>query len=211
MAKKTASATPVNADDLIAQLAAVSKKNAAKKKTDVPSVDLPELNEHIDTWMEARTAMKDAEIEMGKAEKEILPKVEDARQDLSRQHSEFETSVRLNDRVLVTCAARYSAIDLDEFEGLKKLFGDRAADFFKAKWSLEPTESAMGDMTVLQRLLKAFGPDFQKLFNMKRSLTVTEEFHKARVMDPAVKPLADKLIENGVLRPQKLTMKPSPL
>lgn len=187
---------------------AAQKTDAKPSKSKTPVVELPNHKAAIDAWLKAHADEKDAKARMATAEQDFLGDAEDARVGECRRDGKFHTSVKLNGQVTVSVQNRYSPIDPKEYGELEKAFGNKAEDFFKSKTEISLTDAALNDETLLQKLIAAVGEDkVATYFNVKQFVQPTELFHETRALNAEVGEKAKKLIDEGIIRPFKASVK----
>lgn len=202
-APKKASKTDLN--DLLAAIGNSQPKKPTK--SGVVNTESTDLDPKIDSWLDGRRMVKEGETKMSVAELSILPKAEKLRVEQSLRDGELHSSIKINEKITITAANRYSAVASENFALLKKEFGDRTGDYFLTQVDLSLTAEALADAEVIKKLLKTFGSDFTKYFNLKNSFKPTENFHRDRVLNAEVRGKADVLIAEGVIKPAKSSIK----
>lgn len=196
----------INVNSILSKAAA--KNEAKPSKTKTPTVELPKHAAAIDSWLKAHSDKKDAEARMATAEVGFLSDVEVARLAECRRDGKYYSSVKVNDKITISTQNRYSPIDSKDHEMLEEVFGAKTGDYFKPKTEISLTEAALNDETILQKLIIAVGEDkFATYFKVDQHIQPTETFHEARATNTEVGEKAQKLIESGVVRPYKNSVK----
>jgi len=201
------SATMTAPMDLLKQMAGASKKPAAKRKQDKPEVNDPALDQQIDTWTEARREAARHKSLADTAEAQILAAALPAYREACRQAGRHEASAKVNGRLLMTAANRYSAIPQDQEAELQATFGDDFDRYFKSSMRIALTDEAAADEAFLARLIEALGDEFARRFVVTRTLTPTEALHLDMVMRPEVEERARPFVESEVIKPAKPSLK----
>lgn len=184
--------------------------DAKKDKNKTPHVTSPALQGAINDWIEADADVKDAQARKETAELAILPQAEVSRVEECRREGKFHSSIKLGGErtVLVVVQNKYSKIDSANRAALEEAFGDKTDDFFKSKMEIELTDAALSDETILQKLISAVGEaNLQKYFKVEQFITPSETLHEARVSDPEIATKAKTLIDAGILKPYKASVK----
>lgn len=194
-------------NDLLGALSGAAPKTA--KKSGTPEVHNEELDAKIETWLAGRRKKKEGESMMAGAEVELLPAAEGLRIGQCHTDAEFHSSVNINGRLMATTMNKYSKVPMEAYDRLKATFGERVNDYFKPEVSLEMTPDALADEKVVKTLIEVFKGDFLRYFKLDRHLKPTEAFHKDRIMSQATKEKADELLQEGLIKPAKLTLKPA--
>ena len=89
-----------------------------------------------------------------------------------------------------------------------EVFGDQTETYFQEKTSITLTEAALSDETILQKLIAAVGQDkFPLYFDVKQHVAPTEALHQGRATNPELAEKAQKLMDDGVLKPYKAAVK----
>jgi len=193
-------------NDLLSK-AAQSSVKPSKSKT--PIVNLPEADKAITKWLKANADLKDAEARKADAESEILPLAEEARVAECRRDGKFYSSVKVDDKILISTQNRYSQIDPKDYSTIEEYFSSKAEDFFKSKTDISLTEAALNDETILKKLIAAIGEEnIRQYFNVKQYVVPTETFHEARSTNAEVGKKAQELMDQGILKPYKSAVKP---
>jgi hypothetical protein len=187
---------------------AATSGSPKKTKSKTPRIQVDRLAPSIAQWLAAKQKAKDAEAEMAQAEAEILPVATEKRKAECRSVGHFETSIVVNDQIQVTTQNKYSPIDPAQKPDIEKVFGDETDKLFKEKTEISLTERALNDPDILRKLIEAVGQErFGEYFAVKQVLAPTQVLHEGIVMDESVDKKAQKLVDAGVLRPYKPSLK----
>lgn len=110
------------------------------------------------------------------------------------------SSVKLGKGV-ITITTNYSTIDTEDGPKLDAVFGEDTG-YFKRHIELSVSKEASNNDDFLDELLEKVGVEFfQKNFVVKHGIKVTEAFHSAYMLNPAVREKAQPLINAQVIRP----------
>lgn len=197
----------INVNDLIKSAA---KGPETKKKSTTPSVTLTDKKhtEAIQDWVKADADKKDAESRKADAESKFLDDAEKARISACRTEGKYHSSVKLNDEILYGVQNKYAAIKNEDRETLESIFGDKTDTYFTEKTEISLTDAALKDEKILEKLINAVGAEnFKTYFEVAQHIAPTEALHEGRAMNPELAEKADKLIEAGILRPNKASCK----
>lgn len=189
---------------------AAGKKSPAKKKSSTPTIQRDDLGEAIDKWLEADKMAKDGKALKEQAEAVILPEVEDERIKKCREDGEHHSSLKVNGMVTVSARNSYSKIEATEEneETLKGAVGDRFDEFFKEKTSVALKSSLLDDESAMGKIIEAVGEEnFERFFDVKQHIEVTEAFHKGRATNPKVAEAFETLADEGLVKPSKNSVK----
>jgi len=193
--------------DVNAVLASAAKANtgAAKSKSKAPDVECDRIESQIKRWIASKKAVADAEAEMVQAENEILPVAVELRKAELRKTGKYESSIKINRAIQVVFQNKYSKIDPTMIEAFKKAFGDDEADkLVVLKTIISLTEKALNDPSIMETLVKAVGPEkFAEYFKVDQTLVPTERLHEGLALDEDLDKKAQKLVDNGILKPYK--------
>lgn len=191
---------------LIASMAAAAP--AKKGRTDKLTVSLPEMEPHIERFIEAQgeidrwTAI--AETERAQIDAAAGP----ARLEACRRAGKAEASVLINQRMTYTQQNRYSAIPAERMPELEEAFGHSARDYFRQTLKIELTEAAAEDEELLGALIEAIGPEvFARSFKVTRSVKVTEAFHTDYTLKPGVQERAQPFTDDQTIRAARASLK----
>lgn len=200
---------PKKSSSSLNDLLAVLGNSQPKKptKSGVINTESSELEPKINSWLDGRKMVKDGEAKMAVAEISILPKAETLRVEQSLRDGELHSSIKINEKITITAANRYSSVGSEHAELLKEKFGDRTGDYFLTQVDLSLTAEALTDSEVIKKLLKMFGADFSKYFSIKSSFKPTDSFHRDRVLNETTRKKAEALIAEGVIKPAKSSIK----
>lgn len=191
---------------------AAKSVDAKDKKSKTPHVTAPALQGAINDWIQADGDLKDAQARKETAELAILPQAENLRIDECRREGKFHSSIKLGGEktVLVSTQNKYSKVDSANRETLEEAFGDKTDEYFKAKMEIELTEEALKDEGILQKLIAAVGQEnLAKYFKVEQFIMPTETLHEARATDPEIEAKAKTLMDAGILKPYKASVKRS--
>lgn len=200
-------AKPANALDLIAGLAkrAPAKKGARPAK---PEITEPGLDAAIDQWIAADKEVDKWEGVKTTAEAQILAFARPARLDVCRGMGKVESTVRLNNKVVMTAKCQYSKVAAEHMDALREAFPERFDTYFKLRTRLELLPSATEDPAILQALVDALGPDrFAAVFAVTQYGEVTETFHSDYTLKADVQAAAEPFIESEVVKPYKPSLR----
>lgn len=199
------------------KIAGILKKAAAKqaaspkKKSATPAAEIPELDGVIQEWIDAHKAEKDAKAKKATAEATILPRAEEERLRHSMNSGAAASSVRVNDKVLVSVQNRYKKILPELADDIKTVVGNDKFDrLFREKTSISLTDEALANEELVGKLVDAVGEDdFERWFKVEQTLQPTEVFHKGRVTDPLLRDAYRSLKEKGLVEGYKPSLKPA--
>lgn len=198
----------MNPNDLLSKAAKSQPKTKGKGKT--PGVNNLQIDAAIDSWLVANRELKDAEARMARHGEQIRSEAEVAHHNACVRDGKYESSVKLNDKVVVSVKNQYSDIDVDHEDELKAIFGDKYDDYFRKKNVVAMTDAAMNDADFLKKLVEVFGDDvFAERFSVKQVIKPTEVFHEQRCMKPDVHAKGQEAISQGLVTPYKPTIKPA--
>jgi hypothetical protein len=187
---------------------AASKKPAGKSKSKTPTVSLPDLREQIDKWCQAHMDEKDAKSRKEETADTFMESVEKKRLEECRRDGKYYSSVKVDGKITVSVANKYSPIDPSDNGQLEDAFGDDKAHLFKDVTEISLTDAALSDQAILQKLINAVGAEnFQNYFEVKQFIKPTDALHEGRSTNPDVAKKANKLIDAGILRPVKASVK----
>lgn len=187
---------------------AATRADAKPSKSKTPSVSLPQHAQTIETWLKADTDLKDAMARKASAEDVFLRDVEGQRLAESRRDGKYYSSVKVDNKIVVSVQNRYSPIQTADYPAFDEVFGARTKDFFKTKTEISLTDAALTDETILQKLIAAVGEEkFGLYFDVTQFVAPTELFHETRTVNAEVGNQADQLIQQGLLRPYKSAVK----
>jgi len=199
-------AKPIDVTALLASAAATKKPSKSKSKT--PEVTLKDIDPNIASWLKAKQEKANAEAAMKQAEEVILPAALKARKDACRSLGAFESSIVINDAVLVSTQNKYSPIATDSKEALDKAFGEDVDKMFTLTTEISLTDRAVADPDALRKIIEAVGVEkFKDFLDVKQVLKPTEALHHGVVMDEKVEAKAQKLLDAGILKPYKASVK----
>lgn len=181
---------------------------STKKSTDKPSVILQgELAQAATQWREHMEQI-DGHDALAKQCKAMLDDhAMEAIRASSRAQGKVVSSVELiAGPVVLTYSVKnmYSPIPGDKGEYMQSVFGERAAQYFIAKDEVSIKASSLADEKFVEELLARLGEDFfDKHFDVKNSLKVSEAFHTDYLCDdqlyqrakdvPAIRPYAGSI------------------
>jgi hypothetical protein len=172
------------------------------------SVNLPELQPHVDGWIGADNEMDRAKSLRQTEEDQILSVAVPQLIEQCRRAGKVETSIRINNAITLTRKNQYCPLPDANIDEVRKLAGVTFPRYFAEKLKIELTAEAAADEAFLQKLLGALGPgEFAARFNVTRSVVPTEEFHRAVTLDRAVADKAAPLLEQQIIRPYKPSLR----
>jgi len=189
---------------------AAKKKAPSKSKSKTPTVERDDLTEAIDKWLEADKMAKDGKALKEQAEAVILPEIEDERLQKCREDGEHHSSIKVNGKITVSARNSYSKIEAtEENEGtLREAAGDRFDEFFKEKTSVSLKSSLLEDEEAMTKIIEAVGEEnFERFFDVKQHIAVTEAFHKGRATNEKVAEIFENLADEGLVKPSKNSVK----
>jgi|FLYL01.1.fsa_nt_gi hypothetical protein len=157
----------------------------------------------VNRWLAAYQAKREAEEAMRQAEAEFLSMADEARMTACRRDGRYRSTVEVNGKIRVTYNNTYAEIPMEDFEKAKAAFGDMASSFFKEHMKVEIEEGAISD-EVVKKIIEIVGA---QNVHVKKFVKPTNAFHESRVVIPDVGKKADTLIQEGVIRPGKPTVK----
>lgn len=190
------------------QKMAGKSKPAAKKKAEKPEVSLPDLDRHILRWQAAKKRFDRYKSLADTEEAQILAAARPAYREACRAASSFESSAKVNGKLLLTAANKYSPVPQDHESALAETFGDDFGRYFKAALQIKLTDEAAADEEFLGRLIEALGEDeFARRLTVTRTLSVTEALHRDIVMRPEVEEKARPFTESEVIKQYKPSLK----
>lgn len=191
---------------LLKQAASVKKPVKSKSKT--PEVQITSLDAEVQKWLKAKQDEENAKAAKGQAEEKILPAALDARKKSCREAGSFESSIVVNQAVLVSTQNKYSPIDLDKEEELKKAFGDDWEKYFTQTTEIALTAKATSDPDTLRKIIEAVGVEkFKEFLDVSQVFKPTEALHHGITMDDKIDAKAQKLVDAGILKPYKASVK----
>jgi hypothetical protein len=184
----------------------VASAPAAKKsKSTTPVVELEELSDQVKTWVEAKKNEKDAKARLSGAGEEIKPVAEEARRKICMDTGNYASSVKIKaggETITMSTKNAYSKIPTEQAPQLDEIFGEDKDKFFKEKMTIALTDAAMNDEEIVNKLVEAVGAEnLAKYFDIKQFIEPTEALHTQRSTDAKVAAMADRAINEGVLRP----------
>jgi hypothetical protein len=203
-ATTTAASAPM---DLLMQMAAGKAPAKGKKKAEKLAASLPDINPHIDRFLEAAREAETWESRRVTEEQQILAAAAPERLRLCRESGRFESSVTVNDRLLMTQTCVYSAIPADHEADLREAFGADAGRYFKVDLKIALTPEAAKDDAFLARLIEAMGPEFAARFTVARTVKPTEEFHRDYTLRADVQEKARPFVETEVIKANKPSLR----
>ena len=189
---------------------AAKKKAPSKSKSKTPTVQRDDLDEAVEKWLEADKMAKDGKALKEQAEAVLLPEIEDERVKKCREDGEHHSSVKVNGKVTVSARNAYSKIDATEEneETLRDAVGDRYDEFFKEKTAVALKPSLLDDEEAMSKIIEAVGEEnFERFFDVKQHIEVTEAFHKGRATNPKVAEQYETLADEGLVKPSKNSVK----
>lgn len=161
----------------------------------------------IGQWKQAHRAKKQAESVMKAAEAKILKLGEKARLEACGD-GHFSSSIKLNDKLILSTQNRYSAIPTDHMGRIEELFDEDAEKYFETTTAVALSPAALADENIVAKLIEAVGQEnFGRYFEVKQNVKPTVKFHELRSTDPAVREKAETLQDEGILRPAKPSLK----
>lgn len=203
------------------------------KKDEMPVVSLSKevtLGNAHKKWVEAKKKITQAEADRKQAEEVLLPEADKGRTEHCLKNGKFFSSVKVKvpDMKLTEGGAvetfepltystqnRYSDIDQDKEDQLKQIFGEKFAQCIKENVNIELSDAAMVMIDdLLPVFVEAIGKHFKlsgekaqekflELFSISRGFKPTEYLHENRVIDPAIKKMADVAIAQEIIKPVK--------
>lgn len=189
-----------------AKAAAATTPSKSKSKTQ--SISRPDLKEAIEQWKTAYQNKKNAEVQLEISESQILPIAETERVKLSQNMGECQSSIKINDEILVSQSSRYCNIGPDVLPKLEEIFGEDSKKYFKSKMKIEFSEAALADEDLLNKIAAVVGPDnLEKFFKITPYVEVMDTFHRDRATDPKVGEKYKKAEAEGLCRSYKAAIK----
>ena len=183
---------------------AASGKPKGKSKSKTPRVEIPSLVAEVKRWRAAKQATKDAEAEMAAAEEKIIPLAIEHRKKECRREGKFDSAVVVNGEIQVVSQNKYSKIDKGLLAELTKVFGADAEKMFAFKREVSLTQAALNDKEILKKLIAAVGAEnFRTFFEVTEFYVPTDVLHEGIVLDESIDKKASRLVEAGVLKQSK--------
>jgi hypothetical protein len=174
----------------------------------IPQVKIPELEETIDRWTEAKQQRDRFEAIMADAEAQILAEGSRARLDACRRSGKVESSVRINSRVTMTQKCQYSPVPMEAAARLDEAFGHSRAVYFTVATEAKLTEAAVNDAALLDDIMEALGPArFAQAFTVKQVLKPSEAFHTDFTLKPEVEQRAQELMQDQTIKAYKPSLR----
>lgn len=157
----------------------------------------------VNRWLAAYHTKKEAEEAMRQAEAEFLPMADAARMAACNRDGCYRSTVEINGKIRVTYNNIYAEIPTGDFEKVKAAFGDMTSAFFKEHVKVEINDGTISDEAI-KKIIEIVG--VQNVC-VRKFVKPTNTFHESRVVIPDVGEKADTLIQEGVVRPGKPTVK----
>jgi len=197
---------PIDVNDLLAQAASTAKPSKSKSKT--PTITVNGIDKDIADFLKAKQDSKNAEAAMATAELNIMPKALAARVKELRALGRFESAVVLNEALLLVTQNKYSKVPTDAKDALEKAFGDEMDKLVKKVTEIKLSEKAINDPDGLRRIIEALGIDkFKDYLVVEQYYQPTEALHHGIVMDEKIEAKAKGLLEKGILKPTKPSLR----
>jgi len=196
----------IDVNDLLAGLAA--NKPATKSKSKTPTITVPGIDKDVAAFLKAKQDSKNAAAAQATAEEEIMPKALAARIKELRALGRFESAVVLNEALLLVTQNKYSKVPTDAKDALEKAFGDEMDKLVKKVTEISLSEKAVNDPDGLKRIIEAIGIDkFKDYLVVEQYYVPTEALHHGIVMDEKIEAKAKGLLEQGILKPTKPSLR----
>lgn len=192
----------------LGSFAKAASKAPVKKKDDKPHFDVPELNDALNDWLEAKKMQQDGKALQQKAENDILEEAETRRLSKSLEDHKNYSTVVINDKVMVNTKNAYKAISDDDIAELRDTFGADADRFFRQKMSISFNEEGMQNEELINKVIEAVGEEnLAKYFDIKQVYVPTEAFHDERSTNPEIAAKAQEVISEGLVSPYKAAVR----
>ena len=184
---------------------AATGKKAKKQKLGFHD---PALDTDIQQFVNADREVTKWESVRQTTEARILARAVPARLDLCRSEGKLESSIRVNDVLLMTQKCQYSKIPADRLPELGEAFGDDSERYFIPRLNITLTPEASANEADLGKLIRALGPDeFRRVFKVERWAEVSETFHSDFTLRPEVQETALPFVDEEVIRSYKPTLR----
>lgn len=182
---------------------------ATKKKVDRPEIDNPEFQSAVDSWLLAKQDEESAKSRKAMAEEVFLKAAVAKIEEASIVAGEPQSSVIINDKVMVTVQNRYGNTPVEHLPRLTEIFGEKlVGDYFQEKMEIKLTEAALNDPTIMEKLAKAVGAEnIEKFFDVKQFVTPRPNFHNDRMTKVEVSTLAHQALDEGLITTPKGSVK----
>jgi hypothetical protein len=188
---------------------------AKKKKTEKPTIELPDTQKNrdlVEKWIEGKNDEVSGEAKRKAVEEVLRPLASDERYKLCQEDGVFYSSVniKIGEKVIQFSApCKYSVIPVEAEEALKEAFGEKYSQLFQDDVKINISDAGKKRLKeLLPKLMEACGgkEQFFTLFEVVPFITVTEEFHRAQMLDKEVAEKAAPLLKpdkegNQVIKP----------
>jgi len=199
--------------DPLSILDAAPKKKKKSKKSDHPEITVDGIDTELDDFLKAKKAEKEEGTKKEKNEAVVLKAVLPVQAEHFRNTKEHSSAVHVNGKVMVVTQNRYSKIPVDDAEVLEDTFGKDDMDkYFVRKRAISFSKAVLQNDEKLGEIIAALQQvmepeEFHENFDIENYIEPTEIFHKDRYLDPEVAAKADELIEAGIIKPTKPSVK----
>jgi len=199
-------APPKSAMDLLGSMARA--KPAGKAKETKPSLNMPELDSHIATFIAQKAAEETAAALKDAAKDQITMAVGPQRLRLCTEAGVVMPSITVNGRLTFTRDRRYSLVVQERRDDLLDTFGEKFKTYFAETLAISLKPEAAANETVLAEMIEKLGPEFlAQHFDIRRDMSVTEAFHHGYSTDPIVREQAKPFIDDQTIKPYAPSLK----
>lgn len=181
----------------------------ARKKTNRPEINNPDFQAAVDNWLLAKQDEESAKSRKAMAEEVFLADAVTKIEEASIVAGEPQTSITVNDKIMVTIQNRYGNTPAEHMPRLVEIFGEKlAGDYFQEKIEIKLTEAALNDPSIMEKLAKAVGTEnIEKFFDVKQFVTPRPNFHNDRMTKTEICDLAHKALGEGIITTPKGSVK----
>jgi hypothetical protein len=184
---------------LAAMAAATPTKPKKASRPELHDADLDDLAIKMD---KAISALKNAEAVKSTVADQLRSAVLPRLIAACRAAGSIMSSIVINGKVTMVRVAKYSKLAPEHVEEIRKTFGADADRYVATQYGVSLKPEAVGDETIIQRLMDCFGDKFGEIFSVTQESVITDAFHMDVTLKPEVAEQAQPLIEMGVIRPQ---------
>ena len=204
-----AAAKKVAAFDPKAALLASGAVKKSEKSSSVPNVNIPELDEYIQRYVDLMRESNDKKAEADILKADIAERAEAARVEVSRGKHDVVSSLRLNGKVTYGTQAKTCVIPQDKEGEIMAICPDKMG-YFPTVYDVKvKSEDGIDQKTyeAMVAMAASLGKQVGELFEIKMVLKPTPAWYTDKVLRPEIFALAQQLKDAGLVKPYEASLK----